>query len=399
MLVAATLMAVLVASSLNHFADSGTSDYFLLLESADAFVAGANPYEPPSGNPIGVGADMDSPNLNHPAVVLALAPFTAASMRAGLFTWTLLNVLAGIATALLVAREFHFEWTLRRTATVAGLAILAPGVGFSLQIGQMGLLFALPVAVLWILLRRERWITAGLVLGALAVLKPFLLPLFAIFLMRRRIAPFFAAGLSAAALSLATLPFVGLQGLRDWFGMLATVSWFDHSLNISLLGFIDRLLPGPHVSSSLALLVTLGVMLAAGGTLFLRGPAWLARLDRDFSVLLVAAILGSPLGWLYYTPLLAPVVALVAVSYGQFSAAGRRRIMLTAALLGVPFVLPQFFGPGIVGGLLGGVYTYGLVLTFLGLAGIVRLTAASPAMHNQVWPVPAYLAQEEAATA
>src|SRR5207237_6424567 len=106
-----------------------------------------------------------------------------------------------------------------------------------------------------------------------------------------------AAGAGAAGLSLAALPFAGAGAYRDWLAAMRQVDWYGHGFNVSLVGLLYRVVH-PAPPGALAWLLTLAAS-AAGLLIVSRPPPpGLRRIDRDVGVLLVLALLGSPLGWL-----------------------------------------------------------------------------------------------------
>lgn len=139
-------------------------------------------------------------------------------------------------------------------------------------------------------------------------LKPFFFPLLVFFLPRRDWRGMLAAGAGGLGLSLFAMPFVGVEAFSRWISLGATVDWYDHGLNYSLTGVVWRIIhppPPAFVTWLLAFVVAILALLA-----IFRSPAGgLRRPDRDFGVLVVAGVLGSPLGWLYYVPLLIPALA------------------------------------------------------------------------------------------
>jgi len=86
---------------------------------------------------------------------------------------------------------------------------------------------------------------AGALCGVLLALKPFLLPLAAFFLLRRRWVGLLTLGAGGLGASLLALPFVGFAAYPAWLVALRGVSWYDHGLNIGLFGLLNRLADPP----------------------------------------------------------------------------------------------------------------------------------------------------------
>ncbi|MGN6757531.1 MAG: glycosyltransferase family 87 protein, partial [Thermomicrobiales bacterium] len=231
--------------SVVHAARAGEIDFFTFLDSCDQFRRGLSLYTPLRLVPGPDGSQLNHANLNHPLVTLLLLPLDVLPREAAFWAWDALGVASyGVALALAV-RALHLRLDPAGWVFLLALAATAPGVLYSLQLGQFGLLLALPVVVLWLLLRDgaatpARVLVAGALTGVLLVLKPFLLPLLGLFLARRRWPGLVAAGATGVALSLLALPFVGFGAYREWLAALHGVTWYDHSLNISLAGLLYR---------------------------------------------------------------------------------------------------------------------------------------------------------------
>jgi len=87
------------------------------------------------------------------------------------------------------------------------------------------------------------------------------------------------------------------------------------------------------------------------------------RIDRDFGVLIVVALLGSPLGWLYYTPMLLPALATRWYVWRELPTWQRCIRVLAVICLWLPHFLPSLLPPlrG-VQPTFGASGTYGIVL-------------------------------------
>lgn len=340
-------------------------DFFVLLDSIQQLLQGGSLYDLS-----GRFTTLERPNLNHPAVVVALVPFGLMPATAAYAVWTAASFAALAATCLVLAPTTRP--LPRPTWPLVVVAILTfPGMVASIHIGQLGIVLALGVAFLWRLVRSERWGAAGCVFGLLVVTKLFLLPLGYLFIRegaRRGLAAAAGAVLAASAL---VLPVVGLSAYREWATTLATVDWYDHLLNASLIGLIDNAVGGtaPKWAPAAAAILVLGVAVAVTFR-----PPWpgTTRRERDFVVLLAAGILASPLGWLYYTPSLFPWAIYIRNAWPAFSPAARRIAVVAGALLWMPYAWQVFMPDTAWGAVLGGTYTYGMLLLIL-LAGMASL--------------------------
>jgi hypothetical protein len=429
--------------SVVHAARAGENDFFTFLDSCDQFQRGLSLYTSLRLVPGPDGPRPNHPNLNHPVVTLLLLPLDTLPRETAFWVWDALGVAAYGAALALAARALRLRLDAAGWLIVLTLAATAPGVLYSLQLGQFGLLLALPVVAVWLLLRDgtatpARVLAAGALTGVLLVLKPFLLPLLGLFLARRRWPGLGAAGATGVALSLLALPFVGIGAYRDWLAALHGVTWYDHGLNVSLAGLLYRTIhPAPPafvtwlITGAVTLLgwavisraggrtqrvpgsqavrwastaltarrcaeeVSPGLKSGAkgcghevparglgfgqhrGGLLARRltspspgGTSWPRALSAEFirrhlpsttpdnehgadpnplpdsflpdfatGLLLTLSILGSPLGWLYYTPVLIPAVLPLAAHWRTLTAAPRRLFLAAGVLIWAPYLV------------------------------------------------------------
>lgn len=324
----------------------GEVDFFTFLDSAQRWRAGLDPYAQTRVIGDGAAAHLVHPNLNHPLTIPLLAPLTPLPPTVAFLLWDALGLVA-VALALALARR-ALGWRPTPTGWLAAGALCGccPGVLYGLQLGQWGLLLSLPVVALWLLLRdprldtaRRRLLLAGALCGLLLALKPFLLPLAAFFLPRRRWAGLLAIGGGGAAASLLALPFVGLAAYAGWLAALRRVDWYSHGMNIGLFGLLNRLV-APAPPAALGWLLQ-GVAALLGAALILRARAdTTAARDRVIGALLVLGLLGSPLGWLYYTPLLLPALLPALAAWPRLARGGRAALAALGALLWMPHLLP-----------------------------------------------------------
>jgi len=180
--------------------------------------------------------------------------------------------------------------------------LLCAGTGAVVHLGQVGWIVALITTLAWGAARHSRWRAAGLWLGCAAALKPFLLLFFLVLLVRRRWrALWFAAVAFAASIAIGAGVF-GADALRDWIALLGAGAPPGQ-----MSYFINASLPAILVRAGMAGSVALG-----SGLLVAVVSVWATRtIEEDLAwvIGLTCAILASPLGWIYYVPLLAAPLA------------------------------------------------------------------------------------------
>jgi hypothetical protein len=157
--------------------------------------------------------------------------------------------------------------------------------------------------------------TAGAWLGLCASIKPPLLlfvPAFA--RIRRTRAATTLAGV-VVALFACGLALYGTEAHREWFARLASVTWTEHYMNMSVLGLLERSLSVSNwgqtpVVDAPALIVPVWIVMAGGlaAITLVRLPR-LATIDEQLLLVTVATLLASPIAWVYYQWLLVPSLA------------------------------------------------------------------------------------------
>jgi len=255
------------------------------------------------------------PNLNPPFAVLLLAPLSRLPYTAAYLAWTAISFACMAAAAWLLAGAYakpddRFAWSL-------GILVLLAGYGptwTSLSLGQTALPVLLLLAAGWRAARDDNEATAGAILGAALALKPFTSLLLVWFLARRQWRLLAWYGGSFAACNLVALAFMGPEVFPRYLAILRTVSWHGMEMNASLFGVFGRLDGGVNRLSEpqtgqFALLAGYAASVLLAGLLVLlarRLPPSFSRIGADlgYGLCLVLMLLISPLGWIYYFPIL-----------------------------------------------------------------------------------------------
>lgn len=337
------------------------ADFNVFWDSARWYRLGLDPY---TGGPPRLGSGY---NLNAPAALLVFLPFSFLPIVPAFLAWTALEVVAYVIAAHWIARAIAPG----RTLAIAA-AVLASQATFSaLHLGQPTALLMLTITAAWLADRDDRPWRAGLLLGVAIAFKLWL-AVFLGYALWRRSRPFLVrlfAGIGVV--TLAGFVVAGSSGYRSWIGVLRAVTWTPHLSNASLLGLITReltVLPDWIVGFTpiahrpewvrpiwiAAVAVVVAVAAHAG---------WRMRdRDRAWAITLLAGILISPLGWVYYAPLLTgPLLAL-----GLRSSRDTRAWLVAGYIC---FLVPY----GVIARPLGplntlvfaAVYTWGFVLWFV----------------------------------
>jgi hypothetical protein len=258
-------------------------------------------------------------NLNPPHVQAMLQPLAGLTYGQALFVWVLINGIALIASLFLIARALGITPTLRRVVGWGALITSAAPFTVVAVTSELTFLLMVPMTLAWIAVRERRWTSAGAWLGACASFKLFLLLFLPWLLLTRRWRALAAALAALGGVVAIGIVLAGVEPYRLWVESLGQVGWWWLPMNASWQGVVSRLFEGgrtvtpvyswPALVPPLSLVGTACIGLV---TLWSAAKAESHGRSHDFSLLIVllGAILASPLGWVYYLPLaLGPAIA------------------------------------------------------------------------------------------
>src|SRR5262245_16548447 len=174
----------------------------------------------------------------------------------------------------------------------------------TLRLGQGSWMVALLVTCAWLAARSSRPLVAGAWAGVAIAFKPFLLVALPVFLVRRQWNSVVSCVLTTGATCALSVLLFGREAFVDWLENLRVVPdpvFATHFLNASWVALVSGA-NVPYLGWLILSAATIVVMLRRVRTL---------DEDESWLLLLLAAILASPVGWVYYQPILiGPGVAL-----------------------------------------------------------------------------------------
>jgi hypothetical protein len=287
--------------------ETGAQDFGIFYASVRHAVEGKGLYAPlpPRRQP---PYNTGQLNLNLPHTNLFFLPLAALSPSHGLVVWAVASlVVFGWSTW---ASLRALRWRLPIVAWAALVVYLlawGPAAAFSLTL-QVSFLLMGPVTASWLAARAGRSTSAGAWLGIAASAKPFLLLVVLYLALRRDTRALRAFGVVSVLFVLAGLAVFGPHSYVDWATQLSRVSWASHYMNASLGGMMERLfgvrqhagfgdLPWMRFAVLPVASLAIGVVTLRAAV---RPPRTPAGEDHAWAALLLAAILLSPLGWVYY---------------------------------------------------------------------------------------------------
>ena len=326
------------------------ADFGVFYRSAQRVKSGQNPYEVTT--PIVTEGRILAPNLNPPHAILLMAPFAFLAQPLALAAWLLASGCSALIALRIVFKEIGIGTSPPTVVTAAFLLSSAAATGAFLMSFQISWLLWAPVTWAWMLARHRRWTSAAVVLGITASVKPFL-GLFVPFLLwRRQWVAALIATVVAICCFLAGIAALGWHAFVNWIQAIGSVEWMEHIFNASVFGYFTRLLTDHStdrawVLTPLTQAPRLGLLLGFVGALVIFAISlWSLRLprpaadehsvlevDRLFAVTLLASLLMTPLGWIYYQFVaVAPTVALIMNRQWRMSVASRSALLALGAV-------------------------------------------------------------------
>ncbi len=288
------------------------NDFGRPLWSARAFLEGRDMYALTEAvvYPYKPGVILHLWNLNPPHSHLLYLPLAVLPTGVAWLAWWVLGGLCLYGSLRIILSEIGIELTRRRKEWMAVGLMSFSGMGVALVTAHMSFPLMLLMTLAWRDARHGRWGRAGSWLGLALSIKPFLLIFVPYLVLRRCWRGVAALGLATGLAFLLGLLVFGPQNHRSWLLVLSKAeSWAWLPLNASLYGTLSRTLTKNAMFTPV---VALDPRLVRAAWLALGIPAGLSALlrilydrssegtDRAFGILLVGALLLSPLGWIYY---------------------------------------------------------------------------------------------------
>ena len=284
-------------------------------------------------------------NLNPPHFQILFVPLGGLPYGQALLAWVAICFMCLVASLVVIMRELRIPFTWTRFVAWGAFTIgLAPFTTVAVT-SEMTFVLMLPFALLWRAWRRGLWASAGAWLGVLVSLKLFFLVIVGWLALRRQWRALGACAAAFAALVLIGGVVFGFDAYRLWTHSLGTVGWQWMAMNASWPGFVSRILQGGIKMQPVALVPWLVQPLAMFGAAFVlaatvratwRGADDVAWREWVLLVLLLGAIVASPLGWVYYLPLAyAPLLGWMGAGEGWRRLTRLPRPALAALVVGI----------------------------------------------------------------
>jgi glycosyl transferase family 87 len=371
-----TLMRTMIGLQMNDF---GRFYY-----SAGAFLDGKDMYAPSPATQWGAGAIEGAQqllNLNPPHFHLLVLPLARLAPRLAVMLWMTASIFALVLSLVLVAREINFAMTGTRTMLVLLFVLACAASQAEFVTGQLAFLMLLPATLCWRDARHARWERAGAWLGVLVSVKLFFLIFVPYLIVGRRWRALAAMTATATVCLVAGVLVFHADNYWSWIRALRQSSdWAWLGMNASALGVFQRLFTPTPIFQPLASAPGLvrGWLLVAGVVAFTTLSVTFvdstkSSVDRAFALLLTAAQIASPAGWIYYLWLaVGPLAAVILRERPStfFPQSGAIRWPMVVALAGflTPITLPYSLQrTGLATLTAGSVYFWATLALWIGL--------------------------------
>ncbi|HEV2613976.1 MAG TPA: glycosyltransferase family 87 protein [Gammaproteobacteria bacterium] len=290
----------------------GATDFYKFYESTLLYFSGQNLY---SNLIIELKGPLYSEwvsangNLNPPFFTLLLLPLHVFNYGDAYKIWSEISIACIFIGGYLALRPFP-QWHKNTFPILTLFAMYVPN-SVNLAYGQISTMLLVIVVLAWLSARENKDISAGLLIGFACAIKLFcgLFLIYFLCLKRYRLVAVSILVILMAAL-LGLLVF-GIQPYFAYHGTLSQIGWYAVSANDSLYGFFYKLFSNAEknqpfiVAPYLVNIFTVGCSVLLMGYLIRHWIKWgNQKFDIGFSLVIVSMLLLSPLGWVYYFPLL-----------------------------------------------------------------------------------------------
>ena len=333
------------------------------------------------------------PNLNPPFQTLLFAPLGLMNYKNAFLFYSWLSIVCGLVAVIMITNEIttvKYEMTALLSFMIILLYYFPTWA--NIVYGQFSLILFLLITSAWIAARNGRNALCGITLGLAMSLKLFVGLFLLFFLVGRRWRLLFWFIGTFLLLSLLPLLIMGIEAYKNYFAVLSEITWYAASWNASFLGFFTRIFGGSE-NVPLVNLPKLAVALTRVCSLiFALWLVWLAwpqpqessrdHFDLGFSLTITGMLLISPLGWMYYFPVLIIPATVAWRLSGRLDSRIRRRAMIILAWL--LSTVPHFLIPSAelntpqLWFTWAGVYFYSLLLFSFLLISLARQLKRAP---------------------
>lgn len=280
-----------------------------------------------------------SSNVNPPVFSLILLPLGFLKESVATALWDFFALFSGFGAVWLVYKvflsRFHETWNYFLLLAI----FLAPLPFYAnILLGQTGSIITFSVFGVWFLARKKHDVLAGFLLGLILSVKFFFGLLAILFLLQKRWKFLSAMMVSFLLLNGLSLALFGKETFVQYVSILHHISWYASNWNASLYGLFIKFFPENRLLRSTLYELCSIFLVCYQVKLCYKEWTSTEKFDFAFSYTLIISILISPLGWVYYLPvMILPIMLMIE----KFSS-------IPAKDIGLPLILTFTFALGLL---------------------------------------------------
>jgi hypothetical protein len=290
-------------------------------------------------------SDQSHGNNHPPFVAVLITPFAFLSYKNAIILWSIISVILYCLIGWIVVNELNIDLSIEWKLIITGLALCWYQFHAHIALGQLSILISFLMIGAWVLMRQNKEIAAGVLIGLAISIKlfPGLILIYLVIKQRWRCA------LSAISTVFVLCALVIMwTGIDDFIWFFTEVTpknaeaWVTFPPNISIGGSVAKFfLDGPWVqpiinSPESAQALTLGLTIIL--LIFLvnqihKMPKSVEGTDIAFSINVLAMIIVSPIAWQHSFPLLALPLGILLARLQREPHIPTLRVMLLIVLM------------------------------------------------------------------
>lgn len=311
------LYAIIIHLILNFQIDSDFSSFYA---SSKALHLGHNPYVILKGYFLPSTPELLM-NLNPPLFLFLFSPLGHLNYEAALSTWMVMSLIMGLLGILIVMKlAFTPSFIKQYWIYLLSLSVLFYAMLANAGIAQIGTLLLFFIMAGYLCYKHQQDTLAGVLWGLIIAIKFFPALLFFLVLNEKRYRVFVVMLFTVLVLSLVPWIAYGAAVYQYYFTMLSGMHWCDRPWNASFAGFLFRCWEEHTIKPSNLFIVqtvyiTLFSLVLSGYWYLLKKKS--ANPHQAICLTLPLMLLLSPLGWLYYFPVLLMPLAITWQAYCQ----------------------------------------------------------------------------------
>ena len=266
-------------------------------------------------------------NLNPPLFLWLISPLSHLSYPVAVDVWMGIITIVGILSLLIVFKiVFSRPFIQQYWTYLFSMGVLFYGTMMNIGIAQMGTFVSFFILAGYFFYQRQQDILAGSLWGIIIAIKFFPALLFFLALNDKRYRVLASMLLTIIVLSVIPWIVYGAVVYQNYFNMLPGVLWYGDSWNASFYGFLFRCWTDPFLWVKLhikpANLFIIQIVYITGFSFGLSAYWYCLKKKSEnthhtICLTLLFMLLLSPLGWLYYFPVLLLPIAVIWQAYSQ----------------------------------------------------------------------------------